>query len=171
MRYVFLLQLICAIAAASINDIIFFEANFQQNITDDKGKVLSYIGILKAAKPQSALWTYLKPVKKEIYIADAKVVIIEPELEQVIIKRIDENFDFFSIIKNAKKINKNIYLAKFQNSEFLITESNSKIESIAYKDELDNSVEILFTNQIQNVEISKKVFIPTIPQDFDIIQD
>jgi len=172
MRYIFLLSLLSSLAFSNIDNISFFEADFQQNITDDKGKVLSYRGHIKAMKPQYALWSYKVPVLKDIYIEPRKLTIIEPELEQVIIKHINSDFDFFSMIEHAKKIDNNTYTANFKETQFKIRISDSKkIESISYKDEFENDVKIEFKKQIQNRKIDKNEFLPIIPFEYDIIRD
>ena len=156
---------------ASLGDIVSFQADFTQSVTDDKKKVLTYSGSVLASKPQNALWRYSKPVNKDVYINSRRVTIIEPEIEQVIIKRIESNFDFFNMIKNAKKIEKNIYMAIYKNSKFRITTKDELIKSISYIDEFENSVEVLFDNQKQNDKINKELFIPNIPLEFDIVRD
>jgi outer membrane lipoprotein carrier protein len=45
------------------------------------------------------------------------------------------------------------------------------VESISYKDEFENQIEIVFKNQIQNESIEKDLFVPKIPKDFDVIKD
>ena len=156
---------------ASLGDIVSFQADFTQSVTDDKKKVLTYNGSVLASKPQNALWRYSKPVNKDVYINSRRVTIIEPEIEQVIIKRIESNFDFFNMIKNAKKIEKNIYMAIYKDSEFTITTKDELIKSISYIDEFENSVEVVFDNQKQNDKINKELFIPNIPLEFDIVRD
>jgi len=100
-----------------------------------------------------------------------KVVIVEPEIEQAIVKVIQNDFDFFSMIKNAKEIEKDVYSATFKESKFIIKLKLKKIESISYIDEFENSVIITFTKQIQNREIDVKIFKATIPMEYDIIRD
>jgi len=156
---------------ASLGDIVSFQADFTQSVTDDKKKVLTYNGSVLASKPQNALWRYSKPVNKDVYINSRRVTIIEPEIEQVIIKRIESNFDFFNMIKNAKKVEKNIYMAIYKDSEFTITTKDELIKSISYIDEFENSVEVVFDNQKQNDKINKELFIPNIPLEFDIVRD
>jgi len=147
-----------------------FEADFQQKITDDKNATLTYKGHIQAKKPQYALWEYKEPVEKSIYITSRKVTIIEPELEQVIIKYISSDFDFFSMMQHAKKIDENSYLAHFKEVKYKINVKDGEIISISYRDEFDNSVTILFTNQVKNRTLKKELFEPKIPLDFDIIQ-
>jgi len=171
LRYIFLLSFLATLSFANIDSIYSFEADFRQDVTNDKGNVLSYTGHIKAIKPQNALWSYQTPIKKEIYVTAYKVVIVEPEIEQAIVKVIQNDFDFFSMIKNAKEIEKNVYSASFKESKFIIKIKQKKIESIAYIDEFENSVLITFTQQIQNRDIDLKTFRVSIPMEYDIIRD
>jgi outer membrane lipoprotein carrier protein len=171
MRYFFLLSVLASLGFSNITDIKTFEADFIQKITDEKNKTLTYNGHLKASKPAYALWEYKNPIQKNIYIEFDKITIIEPELEQAIIKYINEDFDFFSMIRNSKKIDDNMYVATFKQTNFYIETDTKKIKSISYKDELDNNVIIIFNSVIQNKEISKSIFTPNIPQGYDILNN
>jgi len=170
MKEKFLLLFLATASFANINNLNSFEADFKQNIVDDKNKTITYYGHVKASKPQYALWTYVKPIEKKVYILDNQAIIVEPELEQAIIKKIGNNFDFFTLIKNAKKLDNGNYLAHYNNTAFTIKTKNNSIESISYKDEFDNSVLIDFTNQVINKKIDKKEFAPVIPDEYDIIK-
>lgn len=158
-------------ASTALEEVTSFEADFSQSITDEKEKVLIYNGHIVALKPQNARWSYIKPIKKDVFINDFEVTIIEPEIEQVIIKRLESNFDFFKIISNAKKIDQNTYIAYYRDTKFTIVKKNALIESISYLDEFENRVKITFENQKQNHEIEKSVFIPKYSMEFDIIKD
>jgi len=171
MKHLLITILLTTQIFASFNNINSFEADFAQSITDDKNKVLTYSGHIVASKPQNAMWSYTKPVKKDIYINRFNVTIVEPEIEQVIIRKIESNFDFFNMISNAKKIEENRYIANYKESQFMITTQNSLIKSISYIDEFDNRVKIVFENQKQNENIDIKLFSPKIPRDFDVIRD
>ncbi len=171
MRHIFLYLTTATLALASFDNITSFQADFIQSVTDDKKKVLTYNGNVIASKPQNAIWIYDKPINKYVYINSNRVTIIEPEIEQAIVKRIESNFDFFNMIRNAKMIQKDIYVAVYNNSKFTITTENKLIKSIAYIDEFENSVKVIFENQEQNGDIDEKIFIPNIPVEFDIVRD
>ena len=171
MKRVLLATLLTTSLYASFTDIDSFEADFLQNIVDEKGVKVTYTGHVTASKPHYALWQYLKPVQKSVYILVNKIVVIEPELEQVVIKHLNENFDLFKIIHNAKKIDTNRYLAKFRNKEYIITTDNKTIQSIVYKDALENHVEIIFDHQKINKKITKEKYIPYIPDEYDVISE
>jgi len=171
MRHIFITILLLTTLLASVDDINSFEADFIQTITDDKNKVLTYKGNIIAKRPQSALWRYQEPIKKYVYINKYNVTIVEPDLEQVMIKKIESSFNIFYMLQNAKKISNNTYETYFKNSKFIINKNKNFIESISYIDEFENKVKIIFTNQKLNKEINAKEFIPEFSVDFDIIRE
>jgi len=156
---------------ADITKIDSFEADFEQSVMNEKQDVIRYFGHVLATKPQYALWQYSKPVEKEIYITKQNVTIIEPEIEQVIIRRIRNNFNFFKMIEDAKEIKKDIYITKIKDIEYTIKLDKNLIKSISYKDEFENNIIISFTQQIQNSKIDTIVFTPKVPLEYDIIRD
>ena len=171
MKYLFTLLLSSTLAFASFDGLNSFQADFTQSVTDDKNKSLVYKGHVVASKPQNAVWNYMEPIKKDVYISKYSVTIIEPEIEQVIIRRIDASLDFFNMIQNAKEIEKNRYEANYKESKFTITTNNKLIESISYLDEFENNVKIVFKNQKQNEKISRELFTPKYSLEFDVIRD
>ncbi len=171
MNYILSLLLSSSLAIASFNELSTFQADFTQSVTDDKKKSLIYKGHIMASKPQNAVWNYTDPINKDVYINRFSVTVVEPEIEQVIVRKIESNFDFFSMVSDAKEIKKNVYEATYKESKFIITIKNSLIESISYIDEFENSVKIIFKNQKQNEKIDLEVFTPRYPLEFDIIRD
>lgn len=171
MKQIFFLLIITSILSSSTLDMNSFEADFNQVITDDKGKELSYSGHIVALKPQYALWSYKNPVEKKVYITPYSVTVVEPAIEQAIIRKITSDFDFFNMIQKAKKITDDKYIATLNSSKYTILLDNSVIKSISYLDEFENKVSVFFNNQSKNNEISKNIFIPNIPVDYDIIRD
>jgi outer membrane lipoprotein carrier protein len=156
---------------ANIESLQYFEADFTQNITDDNEKVIKYKGHIKAAKPQYALWEYKSPINKQVYILPTEIVVIEPDLEQAIVKKLSRNFDIFTLIKNAKKVDKDHYVATFKNTKYTIKLKHDKLETISYIDEFENRVEIIFTNEEENKKIALTAFEPNIPEDYDLIKE
>ncbi len=171
MRHIFLNLVLFTFSFASLDNISSFEADFMQNITDEKNKVLSYQGHIVASKPQNAVWAYLDPIEKYVYINSRSITIIEPEIEQVIIRHINSDFNFFNMIQNAKKVGTNRYVAHYEESTFNIITEGDLLKSLSYKDEFENQVQIIFSNQKQNIKIDEKVFIPFIPIEYDIINN
>lgn len=170
-KHIYILLLSFSLSLAMFEKIDSYDATFTQSVTDDKGKTLTYKGHITASKPQNALWSYKEPIQKDVYINSRQITIVEPEIEQVIIRSIDSSLDFFNMIKNAKEIKKGVYEASFEGKIFTITTKETIIESISYIDEFENRVKIVFENQIQNADINQEIFIPKYPLDFDIIRD
>ncbi len=170
MKNIFLLLLAVALNGAGLQNIHSFEADFTQSITNDKNSTLTYRGHVQASKPQLALWHYISPVEKSIYISNGKATVVEPDLEQAYIQDINRNFDFFHLIKNAKKVGKNSFVAKFQDTKYILKIIDNKLISISYKDELENSVVIIFTKQRENKIYKRSEFTPIIPIDYDIVR-
>jgi len=171
MRLFTILGLLCSVIIADILNINSFEADFVQHVSDDKEQVISYKGKVQALAPHYALWRYENPVDKSVYIQKKRVTIVEPELEQVIIRKIVQDFNIFTLIKNAQKISENSYLAKLDETEIFIEFSDSKLASLSYKDKFDNDVKVLFSNQHQNITIPTEIFNPTYPLEYDIISE
>jgi len=171
MKHILIFLILLSGLLASPIDLSTFKANFTQNITDEKNKVLTYKGDIIASDKQKALWRYSFPIKKLVYLNKNKVTIVEPEIEQVIIKYVKSNFNFFNMLKNSKKISNNKYLAKFNGVDFTITTADKKIESINYLDNFENKVKIIFQNQKQNIKIDNNNFVPKYDLDFDVIRD
>ena len=113
MKKTILLSLLCANLFGFAENLNTFSAHFVQTVTDDKNTVIKYSGDIKAKRPDMAMWNYVQPVKKEIYIRNEDLVIIEPEIEQVIMKKVGNTIAFFEMLKNAKKVNDNLYKATY----------------------------------------------------------
>lgn len=170
MKTFFLLTLFFTLSFSDIFSMDSFEADFTQTVTDEKDNKLKYSGHIKVMKPQYALWSYLQPSTKLIYVNKNQATIVEPELEQVIIKNLHQSIDFFNIIKNSKKISENKYTTTFQAVKYTLYTKGSKLESIEYRDQLDNLIMINFTHQIVNKPMSVEEFEPNIPQNYDVIK-
>lgn len=171
MKQLFLLFTLTSLLLSSALDMDSFEADFNQVITDDKGKKLSYSGSIVASKPQYALWSYKNPIEKDVYITADRVTVIEPNIEQAIIRRIASDFDFFNMMQKAKKITDKKYIATLNSSKYTILLEDSMIKSISYLDEFENKVNISFSKQKKNHKVSQDIFIVKIPLEYDIIRD
>jgi outer membrane lipoprotein-sorting protein len=145
-----------------------FQANFKQVVSSDGDKII-YNGKLSIKQPHFVLWEYQTPVEKRIYLNGVNLFLVEPELEQVIIKRVSKGLKMLEVIRDAKKIDKNRYRASVDNRDYLLILEGGKLAKIIYSDELENGVEIEFSNQIENGYISKALFLPEIPDYFDRI--
>ncbi|QOR01685.1 MULTISPECIES: LolA-like outer membrane lipoprotein chaperone [unclassified Campylobacter] len=145
-----------------------FSSDFEQKVTSNNA-TLNYKGNFIITQ-NKAFWNYTQPNQKQIYINHKEVVIIEPELEQVIYTHLQNLPNLQEIFKQAKQISKEKYEAKYENITYFIQLKNDKLNDISYKDELENSVSIHFFNQKFDQKINDEVFLPKIPSHFDIIQ-
>ena len=169
-RFLPLSVILAATLFAAPKDINSFNSKFEQTITDDNGKTILYKGELWAAKPQNALWVYQKPIQKSVYVSGQKIVVIEPSIEQVTLRRLDSEIDFLQIVQQAKRVDNDHYSATIKGQTYSITFKNDTLTSISYTDAFDNKVLIRFTAPVQNKSIETSRFKPMIPADYDIIE-
>jgi outer membrane lipoprotein carrier protein len=167
-KYIFLLPFATSLLAFTTN-IQTFSADFTQTIVNDNNTTIKYSGNLIAKAPDKAKWSYLKPIKKYVYVNGGKMVIVEPELEQAIITRIGDTLAFFKVLQNAKKVAPQHYVSSYDKVKLNLYIKNKMIDSITYKDQLQNNVVIRFSHQLENKEIENSTFRPVIPKDFDIV--
>ena len=147
------------------------QADFTQTITNDRNSTITYRGDMLAKRPSLALWHYVDPIEKSVYITPRSATIVEPELEQAIIKKLDNSIDILAILASAKKVSKDHYNAIYDDKEYLIEMKSGYIHSITYSDAFENIVQITFSKQKINKKISDTKFEAIIPLDYDIIKD
>ena len=147
------------------------QADFTQTITNDKNNTITYSGEMLAKRPNLTKWHYSEPVEKTVYITTSNVTVIEPELEQVIIKQLENAIDILAILSTATKVTENQYNAYYHAKLYHIGLESNEIRSISYNDAFDNLVTITFTKRKINTPIDDERFYPSIPEDFDIIRD
>jgi outer membrane lipoprotein carrier protein len=168
-KFIFLL-LCTKVVYADILNINTFEADFKQAIINELDKKIIYSGKVYVKKPMFALWKYKTPIEKDVYLYNNKVYIVEPDLEQVTITKLKDSINFLEIVNNAKKISSNKYITNLGSTKATINTKNNKIVKLQYIDSLSNKVEIDFTNQKVNQEITDDYFRLTIPSEYDIIK-
>jgi outer membrane lipoprotein carrier protein len=117
-----------------------------------------------------ALWEYNSPIEKKIYYKSGNIVIIEPELEQVIFAKLSKVPNVLSLLNNAKQISENKLVTTFNKIKYTIVTDGNTIKSINYVDEIQNRVTIEFSDQKTNSKINSAVFTYTIPTDYDILE-
>lgn len=158
-------------ATTDIKNLESFKGNFSQSIKSTSGNIIEYTGDVFIKSSGKILWQYKTPIIKNVYILNDFAIVDEPELEQAIFTQLQSEINIIKLLNNAKKINANTYVAKIDDVDYLIeTSKDNKIEVIKYKDKLDNSVEINFSNVVQNLEISDEIFKFTAPEHYDIIR-
>ena len=171
MRIIFVALLVLSPLFAISEKTDTMNSDFVQTITNDKNSVITYKGNMFAKRPNKAMWHYKEPIEKSVYITAESVIIIEPELEQAIVKRLGDSIDILAILASAKKDGKTSYTAYYNNKEYHITMQSYMIKSISYSDAFDNVVKIVFSAQQINKSIKDSRFKADIPADFDIIND
>lgn len=170
MRFFPLSILIATSLFSAPKDLGSFNSKFEQTIIDDSGKTIRYSGELWASKPQSALWVYQKPIQKSVYVNGQKITVIEPQIEQVTLRTLDNEIDFLQIIQKAKRLDDEHYTATVKGQTYSIFFKNDLLSSISYTDGYDNRVTIKFLTPMQNKAIEPSRFKPTIPADYDVIK-
>lgn len=125
-----------------------FQAKFTQKITNPKKKVINYSGKVSFSDRSLLKWEYTKPTKKEVCTDGHELIVVDHDLEQVSNYRINKGFDLSAILKKAKAVKdrKTVYLAKYEGKSYTIqTDSRGRLSRVAYFDDLENTVLIIFT--------------------------
>jgi len=132
-----------------------FKANFIQQVKNKKGKIIKYRGVIYFNAPTTTKWIYKSPTKKEVCSRNKQLIVIDHDLEQVNYYSIDKSFNLSKVLHRAKQYKGNIYTTKYKNKLYtIVLNKEGKISQIAYKDDLDNTVNIMFTS----IKYRKKPF-------------
>ena len=147
LRLLSLLLLLSSMLFANIALPENFKADFEQKITNSKGKVIKYEGKVHFSGENLFKWSYISPTKKEVCTDGLELMVVDHDLEQVSIYYITKGLDISKVLNKAKLHNKNIYVAEYEGKNYTIQlDKKEKLHSIAYYDELDNKVQIIFIN-------------------------
>lgn len=155
---------------AAPKDLGSFHSKFDQTITDENGKTIRYQGEMWASKPQNALWVYQKPIQKSVYVTGQNITVIEPLIEQVTLRRLDDEIDFLQIVQKAKRLDDERYSATVNGQNYSVVFKDGILSSISYTDGFDNKVLINFLSPVQNRPVDPSRFKPLIPADYDVIR-
>ncbi len=147
-----------------------FSSDFEQSIVDADGKEIVYRGSVTAKRPDRAYWHYDAPVAKEVYIVGEEVVIVEPDMEQAIIRWMGEEIDFFSILSHAEKTGPEQFEARYNDQSFTLKVTDGLLRSISYRDTFENRVEIRFSHPVYDAAVPETTFEAKIPATYDIIR-
>jgi outer membrane lipoprotein carrier protein len=149
-----------------------FKADFIQKITNTKKKVISYRGKVYFSNKSLFKWDYTVPTKKQVCTDGRELIVVDHDLEQVSQYAIDKGFNLSKILKKAKQHKKNIYVANYENKNYTLqVDSKRRLQSIAYFDELDNKVQIIFKKvKYAKGNLSKNVLTCKIPKAYDKIR-
>ncbi len=188
MRILFVL-LITNILSAELKLPTNFITNFNQSITNEKGKIIKYSGKLyfkqdiniyiddsnqkREFSNKNFKWEYKSPTKKEVCSDGVEIIVVDHDLEQVTKYLIDDGLDLEKILKHAKPLTIRDYKAIYRDKEYLITlDESGRLKRIFYVDNLDNKVKIIFTDIEYNLAnfSSLNLECPVNP-DYDIIEE
>ncbi len=126
-----------------------FAGAFKQTVTNEKKKQITYAGTIKFSNPASFKWVYTYPTKKDVCTDGEEILVVDHDLEQISAYVIDKGLDLTAVLKKAKPHRKGVYVAKFQDKYYTIqVNTKGELARVAYKDDLDNTVLIIFSDLI-----------------------
>ena len=148
-----------------------FKANFSQKITNPKGKVIRYSGRVYFSNKSMFKWKYTRPTKKEVCTNGTNILIVDHDLEQVSKYFVKNGINISKILKRAQRYKKNIYLTRYKKRRYTIQLNNNRLQAIAYFDDLDNKVQIVFSDmRYANGRLPSKLMKCTYPRSYDWIE-
>lgn len=168
MRKFISLILLCGYGFAAF-DFSSITADFTQTVTSEEASV-NYEGNFYARDDNRALWIYAKPTPKKIYFDSDKVVVVEDELEQAVISKLENTPNITKLLKSAKRIKDTLYKTEFDDVEYLVTTDGDLPKRIDYQDKLGNKIKIVFQNVKKDVTIDEATLTPIIPSFYDVIR-
>ncbi len=170
--FVFFATLSGSLLSANSLHIQTIQTNFTQKVTNEQGATVTYHGRMFAnQRSNKALWEYTSPVHKKIYYTgNGKLVIIEPELEQAIFAKLHKVPNILKLLAEAKEGKNGELHTRFNGINYTIRTDGNKIISISYLDEMQNRVNIIFSNEKINRFIDNRRFTYHVPSSYDILK-
>lgn len=148
-----------------------FQADFIQKITNTKAKVIEYRGKVAFSNETLFKWSYTQPTKKEVCTNGSELLVVDHDLEQVSSYYIAKGMDISKILDNAKLHSNNIYIAEYENKKYTIQLHKQRLHSIAYFDDLENKVQIVFKHmKYGKGDLPEKTMKCNYPKDYDMIR-
>jgi len=152
-----LLALSVLVSASNIKVPTAFKTNFKQKITNPNKKVIKYRGKLLLNSAGELKWSYTSPTKKEVCSSDQNFVVVDHDLEQVSFYTLDKSMNLPEILRSAKPqkaggsnavdYKNKLYVANYEGKNYTLgLDSKGQIDQIAYKDDMDNVVNIHFVD-------------------------
>ncbi|KIM13239.1 MAG: hypothetical protein KU38_00850 [Sulfurovum sp. FS08-3] len=171
MRLLIILVLLNILAWGKIDLPTSFSASFEQIVTNPKKKRLHYSGTLQFSKANGLKWLYQKPTKKDVCSDNVRLVVVDHDLEQVSYYKLNKAIELDKIIQNAKAVRQSVYTAQYDGKTYTLkVNKENKITQIAYYDELENMVQIVFKNLKSNSkDIAPSHLQCRIPKTYDTI--
>ncbi len=123
-----------------------WEAEFLQKVTTPQKKVIRYEGEVLLSRGKELKWHYRKPTRKEVCSDGKRVVVIDHDLEQASFYRMKREFDLAKILQKARHYKERLYTADYQGRIYTLqVDAEGRVDQIAYRDEMDNVVNIRFS--------------------------
>lgn len=169
MRKLFLLFLLSLSLFALNLEFESFSADFIQTVTNEHKKSIVYSGSLTVKKPDKALWSYKKPIKKDLYLNASQIIVFEPDLAQAVYMTKKSVPNISEMIKSAVDIGGGRYKTNGSKIVFF-TMKDAIPHTISYRDDMDNSVEIVLSNQKKNPAVANSFFEFKPTADIDIVK-
>lgn len=171
MRLLSLLLLLSSMAYSAIELPKNFQADFIQKITNTKAKIIEYRGKVSFSNKSQFKWSYTEPTQKEVCTSSKELLVVDHDLEQVSHYLIAKGIDIAKILDNAKLHSDNIYVAQYENKKYTIQLHKQMLHSIAYFDDLENKVQIVFKHiKYGEGDLSDKKMKCNYPKDYDMIR-
>lgn len=171
LRLLSLLLLLSTMAYSAIELPKNFQADFIQKITNTKGKIIEYRGKVSFSNETLFKWSYTQPTKKEVCTNGTELLVVDHDLEQVSSYYIAKGIDIAKVLENAKLHSANIYVANYESKQYTIQLNKQKLHSIAYFDDLENKVQIVFKHmKYGKGDLSSKTMKCNYPKDYDMIR-
>ncbi len=148
-----------------------FTASFLQIVKNSKGKTIKYRGTVRFNAPSETKWTYRSPTRKEVCSSGNQLVVVDHDLEQVSYFSIARGLDLARVLRSARLHHGRTYTTSFKGKLYtVVLRANGKLEQVAYRDNLDNQVNIIFTSiQYRNSLQSGRYFVCPKPRGYDSV--
>jgi outer membrane lipoprotein carrier protein len=147
-----------------------FTSDFTQKVTTPKGKVVTYRGKVAFSNTNTLKWIYSVPTFKEVCSSPDALVIVEHDLEQVTTYRLfNKRIDIVKLLQEAKPYKEHIFTTTVEEVTYTIQLTKAqKLHSIAYFDDMDNKVQIVFNTIKYNAPtFSTKLLECSVPSHYD----
>ena len=148
-----------------------FQANFLQKVTNPKKKVILYRGTVTMKAPSTLKWVYREPTRKEVCSDGKKILVVDHDLEQATTYRMQKRFDLAAVLRSARPYRDGIYVARYNGRNYtLAVDPQGRVSQIAYRDDMDNVVNIRFRNvHYLKKPPSERTLRCTVPKTYDRI--
>jgi len=170
-KWMMVFMLFNILGAGEIRLPVSFSAEFVQKVTNPKKKVLLYKGTVLMNRPDTFKWSYKEPVKKEVCSDRKRVTVVDHDLEQVSFYRMDRGLNLAEVLGNARHHKDNLYIARYREKNYTVAlDSEGRIKQIAYRDDLDNVVNIHFHKMKYDIKpIKRSKLLCPYPKSYDFM--